>query len=42
MVVRAALAAAILMGVFGCGFVLGALGALMDDTAADVGGDDVD
>ena len=39
---RIALAAAILVGVLGGGFVVGALGALMDDTAADVGGDDVD
>lgn len=39
---RIALAAAILLTVLGGGFVLGALGALMDDTAADVGGEDVD
>lgn len=39
---RAILAAAILLGVLGGGFVVGALGALIDDTAADVGGDDVD
>lgn len=40
--IRIALAAAILLTVLGGAFVVGALGALMADTAADVGGDDVD
>lgn len=39
---RIALAAAILLTVLGGGFVVGALGALIDDTAVDLGGDDVD
>lgn len=39
---RVALAAAILLGVLGGGFVAGALGALIDDTAFDFGNDDLD
>lgn len=39
---RIFLAAAILLAVLGGGFVVGALGALIEDTALDLDGDDVD
>ena len=39
---RIALAAAILLGVLGGGFIVGALGAIIEDTVIDLNENDVD